>query len=551
MEKIQGWLNELSPLHHWMRFCVLVLALFFARGVTLLSIFPPLEGWDEYQHVAFLQHLHEHGDVPELGKASVSRMLLESCTAIPQPNSMLDQTSQTGSVGYQEFWDSGPSGYTPDHRDVGIYQAQHGSLYYRLVYPLFVATGGVNNLAQSIALLRLVNLLFGTIALAAVFWLLGRLVADRVTASLLVVVISLHPLYLLNVCRVANDSLAVCLGMLVIVWALIPNTKHRVFGAIVAGTILGCAAWAKGTNLALIPFVAVAFFISAVARCMTWRQAIVQCCTAIAIASVFVVPQFLHSFEQYGVLTPMQEAVRNHEEGRGLLEVVGLGLQLNIFYRLIGLWLGHAIFTGGWSFLMFPPIYAIVFSVVCLIALGGWGRLAIPQSNSRDCGIEVSSAVQMWSLIGCVSLALMWHMFQSNAAWGIPTTNSWYACVAAPFLMTLVLLGGFQFARRIGLSLGIALTLFFWTCGVVGVVCYMVPLYSQASGWLALSRLAQLQPNWLGMPTVLLVATMSLFLSALVCWSWLNLLLDTDNQLNVKDSNFRLRKTLQQAGAQI
>ena len=49
-----------------------------ARGVMLMCVLPPLEGWDEYQHVAYVHSMHETGRRPVYGEAVVPRALLES-----------------------------------------------------------------------------------------------------------------------------------------------------------------------------------------------------------------------------------------------------------------------------------------------------------------------------------------------------------------------------------------------------------------------------------------------------------------------------------------
>ena len=50
----------------WRAYCGLLVSLFLVRGMWLLCVIPPLEQWDEYQHVAYFQHLVEHGEAPVL-----------------------------------------------------------------------------------------------------------------------------------------------------------------------------------------------------------------------------------------------------------------------------------------------------------------------------------------------------------------------------------------------------------------------------------------------------------------------------------------------------
>jgi hypothetical protein len=42
-------------------FSSLLAAVFVLRGIFLLAVLPPFEGWDEYQHLAFIAFLSEQG----------------------------------------------------------------------------------------------------------------------------------------------------------------------------------------------------------------------------------------------------------------------------------------------------------------------------------------------------------------------------------------------------------------------------------------------------------------------------------------------------------
>ena len=47
--------------HFWRRLRVFLVALVVCRGIVVLSILPPFEGWDEYQHVAYVEHMRQTG----------------------------------------------------------------------------------------------------------------------------------------------------------------------------------------------------------------------------------------------------------------------------------------------------------------------------------------------------------------------------------------------------------------------------------------------------------------------------------------------------------
>ena len=48
----------------WWLLAGLLITAFLARGPLYLSVFPPFEGWDEYQHLAYIAHLDETGSIP-------------------------------------------------------------------------------------------------------------------------------------------------------------------------------------------------------------------------------------------------------------------------------------------------------------------------------------------------------------------------------------------------------------------------------------------------------------------------------------------------------
>ena len=74
--------------HFWRRLRVLLVALVVCRGVVVLSILPhSFEGWDEYQHVAYVEHMRRTGGEPVAGQTTVAPALLsELAGRFPQPD---------------------------------------------------------------------------------------------------------------------------------------------------------------------------------------------------------------------------------------------------------------------------------------------------------------------------------------------------------------------------------------------------------------------------------------------------------------------------------
>ncbi|MCZ6681917.1 MAG: hypothetical protein O7B26_01960, partial [Planctomycetota bacterium] len=51
---------------NWRRYCALLAVIFLVRGIFYLSVLPPFEGWDEYQHLAYVAFVAENGRSPVL-----------------------------------------------------------------------------------------------------------------------------------------------------------------------------------------------------------------------------------------------------------------------------------------------------------------------------------------------------------------------------------------------------------------------------------------------------------------------------------------------------
>src|SRR3954447_1718024 len=96
-----GSVPSLGP---WFRLSLVGLVL--ARGLVDLCVIPPFEGWDEYQHVAYVTHILETGRPAVYGKAQVADSLLAAMIpAFPQPQHALEQLdSRLGAQDYATFW---------------------------------------------------------------------------------------------------------------------------------------------------------------------------------------------------------------------------------------------------------------------------------------------------------------------------------------------------------------------------------------------------------------------------------------------------------------
>jgi len=78
------------------RFFWLLVAIFVVRGIAIQCLYPPLEGPDEYQHIAVIHYMAENHALPVYGDAKVPVSLYDDIVANPHPNHSFDQTWRIG-----------------------------------------------------------------------------------------------------------------------------------------------------------------------------------------------------------------------------------------------------------------------------------------------------------------------------------------------------------------------------------------------------------------------------------------------------------------------
>ena len=313
----------------WRRFRLILAGLFVARGVAHLCVLPPLEGWDEYQHLAYVQYLHEHARIPiyRSESAFVSPALLLAAARLPQPEPMARDLRSFGARGYEEFWsEAAAPALAPDDAAalprVGLYATQHGPLYYALALPLHRLAGGVEALSASIALLRMLGVLLAGLAIHLTLGCIGRLVRDRGDAARLGLVIALQPLFLLNAARVSNDALAILLATLAIVWSLEPRLQSSPTRAAGAGVALAGTFLTKLVGLVAAPLVALAAAISVRLGQLPARSAWRSLAIAFGVALMVAAPGLVFNLRHYGAATSMVEPVLLRDQALGVGSLV-------------------------------------------------------------------------------------------------------------------------------------------------------------------------------------------------------------------------------------
>jgi len=518
------FIQALSPIQHWSRFRLLLTVLVIARGVVLLCVMPPLEGWDEYQHVGYIQYVIENGRDPVFGEACVPASVLRGVAAFPHGASAIEQIGGHGAVRPAEFWAGGArpggDGALPL---VVLYQAQHASLYYRVARPVFEAAGGVNDLRASVGALRLANVVLAAGAVWMVLGGLGRWCRDRRHAALIGLIVAVQPLFVINAARVANDGLAVFLATVVIVWAMELDERRLWRRSVAIGLVVGLAILAKTVNLALLPFVVGCVLLLVVRGRVRVGAAVVGLVLFAAGAAVVTQHYFRFNLARFGVMTPMQEALANRAEGRDADELATAAGEVRWGRFMRNMWLKRWMWMGGWSFVATPRLFRDACEVTCDLGLLGWlFMLRRRAREERRVFAAPLVALRAFWLCVCFAVALCWHGIQSQAAWGTTSTNVWYAAAAFAWWIMVIYCGAMGWPGGWWkYVIPLHLAWLFVLTQAVGIFGAMVRMYANVGlGAEALRRLASLQPGWLGTGTLVGASTLCaiLIIAALAGW---------------------------------
>lgn len=534
-------LRRLDPRNNWHGFARVLVLLVLARGVVVACVLPPFEGWDEYQHVAYIVHILETGEDPVLRQTCVPKSLLRAAVQFPQPAAAIEQIEAAGAVDYATYWQSGPRPPADTLPDVPLYQAQHAPLYYRLVAPLFAWLGGIENLRAAVGGLRLLNVCLTALAVKLMLDVLGLLLSNRLAAAVGGLAIATHPLFLMNSVRVSSDALGVLLATAAVVMAMrmvagnggsfdtggpdtavAPATMRRLtfFRCAAVGGLIGLAVLAKTVNLALLPF-AVACIVWSAVRCRLSAAATVgRLAAALIVLAAVTQHYFRFNLTHFGLLTPMQEALVNREAGRGAGDVLRTALRLDWVRAWDELWIHNNRLVGGWSFVRTMRWHRSGQAWALAAAFAGWlwpllfsgYRRRLRGAERHDGAADVLAPPGFFAMcvLLCLSFtaALSYHTLNCQLAWGEPFMNPWYAAAAIPWFLVLAVGGSAAWPGRRLKYLPIAwLIAVFVLSEISGVLGRMVTTYAQLPlGWDAFERLATLQPAWLGTPTLAIAA---------------------------------------------
>ncbi|HTW95512.1 MAG TPA: glycosyltransferase family 39 protein [Tepidisphaeraceae bacterium] len=498
LSTVKKW--SILPTTHWNRFSAILVLAFILRGLGLIAILPPFEGWDEYQHLAYIAHMNESGQVAVLNHTGVRKKFLEQVVQYPLPQNMVNQLGDLGGETYWQYW-MNPT--QPRHLKtfhfMSLYEAQQPWLYYWLMSPLYRLSGGIGYVPRTVALLRFVNVLFGAAAIALILWWCGKTFTDKRLAALGGLWIVLQPMFLLNTTRVANDPLAIFFGTAAIVWCLRIAPRRLFLQLLGIGMVIGLGVLAKPIDLALVPFVLLDLAIMAGLKRISWSSAAAGA-GGVVVGTVLLTASYFHfNLVHYQMLVPLGEALINRRNGHTLLDLLNWCQPGPWIHQWLGWWATNDLWSAGWSF--FGPGDCWNYAYEALISLC---LLSLPLAliSGRSVFNEPLIAARCLILCLCVSAAMTYHGLQTRLfTGGIIMTPPWYNSIALPWFL-LLLSAGAAFWWRIRWLRLIALAgpLLFVAVEIHGIADVMIPLFAAvpSADWGALKRIASLHPKGMG-----------------------------------------------------
>ncbi len=346
---------------------------------------PLWEGYDEYSHFAYVQHLIVQGSIPIPGKARNSREVSASLAAAPIRWTARDTA---GAITYDAFWKlprderekrtarlrAGSDAAARGEDPLGelMYESQQPPLYYWVMEPALVLADRWS-LPARVFLLRCFSLFLCSLAVPVGFATarraLGGMAERDGAATCVIAIVVCMPEGLIDLARIGNESLALLVYTVLVYWCVrLVDEGANWRSCIWIGVSLGCGLLTKAYFLTAIPVVCVAFamvFVKSAAR-----RSVGFLAASLGMAAAISGWWYGFIYSVTGDVTGQIQSVSVRAVPWGEKLRVALGVD---WLRAVDSTAFSHIWFGGWSFLqlrswMYHLFYAV--GVAAMIGLG-------------------------------------------------------------------------------------------------------------------------------------------------------------------------------------
>lgn len=440
---------------------------FLVRGVFYCVALPLWEGFDEYSHFSYMQHV-DRGEWLVRPEMRATREVERSISLAPMPWTQRNEAPPHET--YESYRRLAPEERRNRERALAALspspedsltplpaETQQPPLSYWLMAVLYKLVAG-GSLPGRVLALRLLNLLLTSVAVPAA-WMAARRVTPA-AAPAVAAAVALFPEMMFDGARVSNSALSIALYSVLAVLSL-----HAIDGSRKAvlwmGATIGLGLLTKGFFLSALPAMAGLLAWAMWKRKLQLTFAAGSCALAAAIPGWW----YVHNLRATGSFsTAIQDAALKHMPLSERLRHVA---DVSWFTALDSTFFSH-IWFGGWSFLQVRAWIYHVFAAGALIALAG---LAIAWRR-RDPERRYMIILAAIYVLFCAGVA--YHVLLTYLANGVSSSAGWYLCAVIVPEMILVTAGVRAIAARAVIAPAIA----FGLLDLYGMLFVALPYYS-------------------------------------------------------------------------
>ncbi len=402
---------------------------FLVRGAFYSAIQPLWEGWDEFAHYSYVDHLAANGgSLPLPGIDRISREVRASLEIAPlawTAHQMLPY-----SLSYEQFWELPrqerailelrlaklPVKWRAEQASDGVlYEAQQPPLYYWIMQiPLWFADEWP--LTTRVLWLRMCSLLLASLVIPVGFAAARRLLGDQRLALGVMACVTALPGLMIDLCRVGNEGPAVVLYT-ALLYVLVALSEQPGRGRLwlSAGFIVGAGLLTKAYFVATFATLPVLAGWLVFRNRAQWKRIARGCAAALFVAAVTAGWWYVFICQQTGTLTGQIQTVGIRQLGFAA-KLEGL-VRMNWWQAFDTTAISHVWF-GAWSFLQMRSwIYHLS---EAFLTVGFLGAVRAFSGNGRR-------LVGLCSfLLAPVLAAMAYHALVGYLTIGQSTTNGWY-----------------------------------------------------------------------------------------------------------------------------
>jgi dolichyl-phosphate-mannose-protein mannosyltransferase len=507
-----------SDPRQWKRITLALTLLIIARGVFVLCVLPPFEGWDEYQHIAYMVYIKEQRKLPRYGHSTVPKSIKDMVGRYPHAPYDADHMGPGGwgAKTYSEFWAAEQNDVAKELQPIPLYEGQQMPLYYVLATPFWALFSSLSYLTGIYAL-RLMNVLLLAAAVFVFLRTLQTCIGNATHGLFIGLLVATAPMYLTNAARISNDALAILFGSLTLYFTIVALRKKPSRSLLLASCFLALGVLSKATMVMMGPVVFTGLVICAYQRKLISPVKTVAACGLIIVA--LLGPFYYYHYRTAGSLYQMTEVMTSRVQGKSFLWIWSQALNVGWTTRLREWLFSRELWCSGWSFLFLPMWLRVIyrFSMYAfwgLVVAGGlkrgWGK-RLPTNHLEYLFSDNKDLIVFGSLVLSVVAGLAWFASLSLANWGIVAVIPSYFMIAFPAWTVFIYQSALFLGRRFAFWSVHILLGFYLVSELLGTL-YLMPTAFTATSWSVQSwtRLIQIHPffpsPWFIVPSLAIIA---------------------------------------------